>query len=429
MSKEKISLFTTSCDGDKSNDKGELCVFYKCEKDSLVKEVLGKRPGWTEVSNDYEWDFHWCNVTWLRKKFVHSQMKKNARINHFPNNYELTMKNLMARNLRKYQKMSSKDSSCLGVYDFFPETFQMPIDYHLFVEHFKRYPGSIWIMKPAASSQGKGIFLFKDLKDIMNWKKTRVTPKEGKEELKPPVYVAQRYIEDPYLINGRKFDLRIYVLVTSFTPLKAWLYRDGFARLSGPRFFLNSIHDKFVHLTNVAIQKKAPGYDGDKFGKWNLQQLRRYLTAKHHRTDVEMLFKMIDNIIISSLLSVQNIIINDKHCFELYGYDILLDQYLKPWLIEVNASPSMTPSSQDDHLLKYRLLEDTLNIIDMEGRLSGSEKRVGGFDLIWDDGLVFREDVDMDRLGMSTIIANSHLGCVNDRENHIYQLWKPFSYL
>lgn len=62
-----------------------------------------------------------------------------------------------------------------------------------------------------------------------------------------------------------------------------------------------------------------------------MQQLRCYLTAKHGFETVQTLFKEIDNIFIRSLLSVQKTIINDKHCFELYGYDILLDQDLKPW--------------------------------------------------------------------------------------------------
>lgn len=61
-----------------------------------------------------------------------------------------------------------------------------------------------------------------------------------------------------------------------------------------------------------------------------MQQLRRYLTAKHGTEMVETLFLDMDNIFIRSLLSVQKVIINDKHCFELYGYDILLDQNLKP---------------------------------------------------------------------------------------------------
>lgn len=64
--------------------------------------------------------------------------------------------------------------------------------------------------------------------------------------------------------------------------------------------------------------------------KWQMQQLRRYLTAKHGAQAVETLFRDIDNVFVHSLQSVQKVIINDKHCFELYGYDILLDQDLKP---------------------------------------------------------------------------------------------------
>jgi tubulin polyglutamylase TTLL9 len=63
---------------------------------------------------------------------------------------------------------------------------------------------------------------------------------------------------------------------------------------------------------------------------------------------------------------VQKTIINDKHCFELYGFDVLFDSNLKPWLIEINASPSMTANTPSDYEMKVGLLDDTFTCLDLE---------------------------------------------------------------
>lgn len=179
-----------------------------------------------------------------------------------------------------------------------------------------------------------------------------------------------------------------------------------------------------VHLTNVAVQKTSPDYHPKKGCKWMLQRFRQYLASKHGPEAVETLFSAMDNIFIKSLQSVQKVIISDKHCFELYGYDILIDQDLKPWLLEVNASPSLTASSQEDYELKTCLLEDTLHVVDMEARLTGREKRVGGFDLMWSDGPVSREEGPSDLSGMVNFVTNTHLGCINDRKEQLRQLFR-----
>uniref|UniRef100_H9GNV3 Tubulin--tyrosine ligase-like protein 9 n=1 Tax=Anolis carolinensis TaxID=28377 RepID=H9GNV3_ANOCA len=402
-------------------------IRFKCALTNTILDVLRQRPGWTEVKDEGEWDFYWCDVRWLQENFDHTYMDEHVRISHFRNHYELTRKNYIVKNLKRFRKQLERESGKLEAVkcDFFPKTFEMPSEYHLFVEEFRKNPGITWIMKPVARSQGRGIFLFRKLKDVIDWRKDGGRLDDQKDEIPVENYVAQRYIENPYLIGGRKFDLRVYVLVMSYIPLKAWLYRDGFARFSNTRFTLNTIDDNYVHLTNVAVQKTAPDYDPEKGCKWMIQKFRLFLTAKHGAEAVEILFSEMDNIFIKSLQSVQKVIISDKHCFELYGYDILIDQDLKPWLLEVNASPSLTASSQEDYELKTSLLEDTLNIVDMEGRLMGKEKRVGGFDLIWNDGPVSREDGNLDT-PMTGFVANTHLGYNNDRKKQLKQLFKSF---
>ena len=81
-----------------------------------------------------------------------------------------------------------------------------------------------------------------------------------------------------------------------------------------------------------------------------------------------------NDLIVKSLLSVQRTIMNDKHCFELYGFDVLLDSDLKPWLIEINASPSMTANTPTDYETKLGLLEDVFTVLDLERVLTGQEE-------------------------------------------------------
>ena len=95
------------------------------------------------------------------------------------------------------------------------------------MEEFKR-SGGVWIMKPVGKAQGKGIFLFNKLNQISEWKKDTRWSRPGDAasmQEKAENYIVQRYIERPYLIGGKKFDLRIYALVTAYAPLKVYLYR------------------------------------------------------------------------------------------------------------------------------------------------------------------------------------------------------------
>lgn len=90
------------------------------------------------------------------------------------------------------------------------------------------------------------------------------------------------------------------------------------------------------------------------------------MMSRFDREKVTECFYNIQDIIIRTLLATSKIMVNDKRCFELYGFDIMIDNSLKPWLIEINGSPSMTANTPQDQLLKTGLLDDALTIIDLE---------------------------------------------------------------
>lgn len=194
---------------------------------------------------------------------------------------------------------------------------------------------------------------------------------EVKEQLEvyKDVYVVSKYIETPLLLGGRKFDLRIYVFVNSFTPLRVFIYRGGFCRLSSERFNLDKQHmkDLTVHLTNIAVQRRQELNECTSSNmKWSLHSLRVHLSTQYGEQKTNDLFGKINDIIIRSLLCVQHVVTQDKHCFEVYGYDILIDDALKPWLIEVNASPSLQTDSKEDFELKFNMVNDAFSLLNME---------------------------------------------------------------
>lgn len=125
----------------------------------------------------------------------------------------------------------------------------------MFVEEYRKNTQSTWIMKPTGKSQGAGIFLINKLSKLKRWSreaKTSFHPAIGKES-----YVISRYIDNPLLIGGKKFDMRLYVLVTSFRPLKAYMFKLGFCRFCTVKYdtSVTELDNMYVHLTNVSVQK------------------------------------------------------------------------------------------------------------------------------------------------------------------------------
>ena len=94
-----------------------------------------------------------------------------------------------------------------------------------------------------------------------------------------------------------------------------------------------------------------------------IDNLRLYLEMSRGKVASDKLFNEINWLIVHSLKAVAPVMVSDRHCYECYGYDIIIDNNLKPWLIEVNASPSLSSTTVADRILKYRLINDVMNIV------------------------------------------------------------------
>ncbi|KAK0092621.1 hypothetical protein PV326_001009 [Microctonus aethiopoides] len=248
------------------------------------------------------------------------------KVNHFPRSYEITRKDRLYKNIEAMQR-----SKGLRNLDFIPQTFLLPSESReLLTAHF-RYRGP-WIVKPKASSRGRGIYIVNSPEKIFT------------EE---SVIVAQ-YINNPLLVDGHKCDLRLYVAVTSYDPLLIYLYEEG--------------------LVRFATVNEDP--DAEDVGhKWTLSALLRHLRSMGQ--DTELLMQRIEDIIIKSILATASGIVSGvkqfvKHsdsCFELFGFDILIDDTLKPWLLEVNLTPSLGCDSPLDVRIKSALMTDLLTLV------------------------------------------------------------------
>mmetsp|Transcript_23744 Transcript_23744/g.76297 ORF Transcript_23744/g.76297 Transcript_23744/m.76297 type:complete len:458 (+) Transcript_23744:204-1577(+) len=329
---------------------------WKVDTDVQVVTQNLARKG--QRTDGEDWNLYWANVTTVKNIFHPDsgmRLSDNQLINHYPNHYELTRKDLMVKNIKRYLREISKELQH-ELPDFVPTTYLLPADYSLFVEEFRRTQNAMWIMKPYNAAQGRGIFIVNKLAQIKRWSSGRWGPLRES-------YVISRYVEDPLLVGGKKFDLRLYVLVTSYRPLRVYQYAHGFARFCNVKYVLSDVHNPYVHLTNVAIQKQNDDYNANHGGKWNVQHLRLFIESVYGSEAATKLFSDVEQIIVHSLRATQQSIINDKHCFECYGYDILIDAKLKPWLVEVNASPSLSTTTRSDKVMKLALIRDVLDVV------------------------------------------------------------------
>jgi tubulin polyglutamylase TTLL6/13 len=186
-----------------------------------------------------EYDIIWFDMPPMNN--ILSKLQKFQRINHFPGMSQVANKSNLARNLARMEKMHPNG------YSFFPKTWLLPSEMHELKSYAKSNPKDTFICKPEMLSQGKGIYLIKNVESI--------------NKLNP--CIVQKYIDNPLLIDNLKFDLRIYVLLNGIDPLRIYMYKDGLARFSTEEYQTpkkGNLNNMYMHLTNYAINKNNCGY-------------------------------------------------------------------------------------------------------------------------------------------------------------------------
>lgn len=319
----------------------------------LVRSIL-ENSGFAPTDS-HDWNILWVGSS--AQMYLYEGLNEYQRINHFPNSYELTRKDKFHINLSKMVQMYGKDD-----FDFIPETYLIPDQYNEFYAQYLKQKQNTWIHKPCGSSQGRGIFLINSLSDI---------------SASEPCIIS-KYIQNPLLINDLKFDVRIYVLVSSFDPLRIYVYDEGLARFASEKYTQGNKNNRYCHLTNYSVNKKNEKFiqnqdwKQDNVGhKWSLNALNKALEGMG--VDTTLLWVKIYDLIIKSIIAIEpivleslrNLVVHRNNCFDLFGFDVLIDSDLKPWLLEVNLSPSLATDSPLDLHIKSGLISDTFNLIDV----------------------------------------------------------------
>ncbi|KAG2430736.1 hypothetical protein HYH02_013575 [Chlamydomonas schloesseri] len=415
-----------------------LVVNLSACKYPLVREAA-ERMGYTVSEDDNEmWDLFWSDLSVSGERV--QRMLPFQRLNHFPGMLEICRKGALSKHMARMAARLPSE------YRFYPPSLVLPDQLDELLMALRRnkarseqHYGSqqqqqqqqeqqgvghaggaqaggpqgitTFILKPSAGTQGRGISLVQ-------------YPNQLKEAGDISSCVAQAYLGTPLLLDGFKFDLRVYALVVSVDPLRIHLYDEGLARLAAQPYqppTPANLAAVTMHLTNYAVNKGAAGFvssDAAPAGGGHKRPMSAVLAqlAAQHGTSVAALRASIADVVNKTVMAIQPLLAHSYHtslsaasgtgstnsssssgsssstswgprcsclspdhvsadaadptapcacppslCFELLGFDIMFDQQLQPWLLEVNHSPSFASDSRLDRAVKGEMLARTLH--------------------------------------------------------------------
>ncbi|XP_023607552.1 tubulin polyglutamylase TTLL7 [Myotis lucifugus] len=347
----------------KKKKKGTITANVAGTKFEIVRLVIDEMGFMKTSDEDETSNLIWCDAAVQQEKIA--ELQNYQRINHFPGMGEICRKDFLARNMTKMIKSRPLD------YTFIPRTWIFPAEYTQFQNYMKelkkKRKQKTFIVKPANGAMGHGISLIRN----------------GDKLPSQDHLIVQEYIDKPFLMEGYKFDLRIYILVTSCDPLKIFLYHDGLVRMGTEKYIPpneSNLTQLYMHLTNYSVNKHNERFERDetenKGSKRSIKWFTEFLQANQH--DVAKFWSDISELVVKTLIVAEPHVLHayrmcrpgqppgsESVCFEVLGFDILLDRKLKPWLLEINRAPSFGTDQKIDYDVKRGVLLNALKLLNI----------------------------------------------------------------
>jgi len=253
---------------------------------------------------------------------------------HLLYRYDVFTKDSLYMNYLKMKKNFEDD------YDFMAETYNYPIDKDIIGKKFSNYTldiNNLWLVKPKNLFGGIGIKILDSLKKV-----------------KINEYLITKYITNLDLIRNKKYDFRLYILISGLKPLRIYFYQEGLVRIATKNYSLdkNTIHNRFIYLTNTGVNEQSKDFvlpnltNVEKANTWNLETYSNHLKKKN--INFKIIRDKIKDIIIKSMISVyENLTLeqnqnnlSDINFYDVLGYDLILKDNYEPVLLEINKNPS-----------------------------------------------------------------------------------------
>jgi tubulin polyglutamylase TTLL9 len=380
--------------------KYKYFIYVKNDYGNIVRESLDRRENWenslyeeieskdlwkyiNSTVEDSNWNLFWKSIEEINLNsgkleniynLNYPKKEKLQIVNHNPVSNFLGEKTIFFKKLMKYYQETNSN-----VTDIVPESYVFTEDISEkkiknFLDKRSGNKKVLWIVKPKNLYGGIGIKIFDNNTKVANFIKSKNiinvhTISKLKKFSNPNSYLVQKYISNPLLLEGRKFDIRVNVLLTNdfniyFSPY--YLVRTSSYKYNTKLNYDES--DEIVHLTNNTFQKLSSSYE--MYEDDNViysSQFQKYLDLSYGKDTINVkrdFFPVWKEIIIDSILSIKNDILKksnkNRYFYEILGFDIMIDENFKTWLIEVNQNPGIdAPTEMNMKMLPYLVEEIT----------------------------------------------------------------------